>query len=182
VRKWFFRPPNLNPRGAVARKVCAPMKIYTLAKSQIIHSSIEQCWAFFSNPANLVKITPSSLDFRVLSHVPARIYSGLMIQYRVRPLLGIPATWLTEITGVTEPHYFVDEQRVGPYKIWHHEHFFKQLDGSRVEIRDLIHYVMPFGFLGGIVHELIVKKDLERIFSYREKIVGEIFGAKLTAA
>lgn len=158
------------------------MKIYTLAKSQIVRGDIEECWAFFSNPANLVKITPPSLDFQVLSKVPARIYSGLMIQYRVRPLLGIPATWLTEITGVTEPNYFVDEQRVGPYKIWHHEHFFKQLDGGRVEIRDLVHYVMPFGFLGGIVRELVVKNELERIFSYREKVVTEIFGAKLTAA
>jgi ligand-binding SRPBCC domain-containing protein len=153
------------------------MKIYTLAMSQVIRASIEECWVFFSNPANLAKITPPSLDFRVLSEVPERIHAGLMIQYRVRPLLGIPATWLTEITGVTEPHYFVDEQRVGPYKMWHHEHFFKRLNGTHTEIRDLVHYIMPFGFVGGIVHELLVKKEIARIFNHREKSVAEIFAA-----
>jgi ligand-binding SRPBCC domain-containing protein len=152
------------------------MKVYTLKRSQVVHATIGECWAFFSNPANLSKITPASLYFRVLSDTPDKIYAGLMIQYQVKPLMGVPVTWVTEITHVREPEYFSDEQRVGPYAMWHHEHFFKQLDGGRVEIRDMVHYALPFSFLGSIAHELLVKGQLERIFRHREKVVAELFG------
>ena len=144
---------------------------------QVIRCGMDDCWAFFSNPGNLSRITPPSLDFQVLSEVPRNIYKGLMIQYRVRPFLGIPVTWLTEITHVCEPDYFCDEQRAGPYSIWHHEHFFRKLDDSHVEIRDLVHYGLPFEFMGEIVHELIVKKQLAHIFGFREKILAGLFGA-----
>lgn len=99
----------------------------------------------------------------------------MMIEYRVRPLLGIPVTWLTEITHVKELSSFVDEQRVGPYRIWHHEHRFQQYDAEHVEIVDLIHYVLPFGLLGALVHPFLVAPQLKEIFSFREKKVAEVF-------
>jgi ligand-binding SRPBCC domain-containing protein len=153
------------------------MKVHTLKRTQVIPATIEDCWAFFSNPKNLSKITPASLDFRVLSKVPDKIYAGMMIQYRVKPLLGIPVKWVTEITHVREPDYFSEEQRVGPYAMWHHEHFFTKLDGQRVEVRDLVHYALPFSFIGSIAHELLVKQQLETIFKHREKVVTEIFNS-----
>jgi len=151
------------------------MTIHTINKTLVIRASMEECWSFFSSPANLGKITPPELDFRVISEEPARIYPGLMIRYRVRPLLGIPVTWLTEITHVRENEYFSDEQRVGPYAIWHHEHFFQKLDDSHVEIRDLVHYALPFWLVGDLVHALVVKRQIENIFEFREKSVRELF-------
>jgi len=99
----------------------------------------------------------------------------MMIRYRVRPLFGIPVTWLTEITQVNEPHSFVDEQRVGPYRLWHHEHTFRQTGEQQVEIGDRIHYVLPFGVFGSAVHALFVRAELEKIFAYREKVIARIF-------
>ena len=154
------------------------MKVHTLTRTQVVHAELEECWAFFSNPGNLSRITPPSVDFRVLSDVPEKIYAGLMIHYRVRPLFGIPMRWLTEITQVRELEYFADEQRVGPYAIWHHEHFFRKLEDSRVEMRDMVHYALLFGFAGEIVHEMVVKRELERIFLYREKTVEALFGGR----
>ncbi len=152
------------------------MPIHVLRLTQVIPASVGECWAFFSDPRNLAKITPPSLDFQVLSELPPAIYPGMVIEYRVRPLLGIPVRWLTEITHVAAPHRFVDEQRVGPYAVWHHEHFFTALDGGRTEIRDLVHYVLPFGWLGEIVHPFIVAPQLEKIFAFREKAVAARFG------
>ena len=153
------------------------MPIYTLQHRQIVKASLSECWDFFSNPGNLATITPPWLDFKVLSELPAAIYPGMMIEYRVRPLLGIPVTWLTEITHVDEQRSFVDEQRVGPYKVWHHEHRFQQHDPGQVEIFDLAHYVLPFGALGAMAHPFFVKPQLKEIFSFREKKVAERFGA-----
>jgi ligand-binding SRPBCC domain-containing protein len=101
----------------------------------------------------------------------------MMIEYRVHPLLGIPMTWLTEITHVEDRQYFVDEQRVGPYKMWHHEHHFRQLDEQRIEMTDKVTYIVPFGILGDLVHPIIVRPQLSHIFSYREKVVAEIFSS-----
>lgn len=151
------------------------MATHLLERSQIVHSTLDQCWAFFSDPRNLAEITPRSLSFEVLSDLPARIHAGLMIEYRVRPLLGLPMRWLTEITHVQEPAYFVDEQRAGPYRLWHHEHFFTELPGGKVEIRDRVHYQLPFTPLSEFVHPLLVAPELEKIFSYREKVVAERF-------
>ena len=151
------------------------MAIHVLERTQVIHATPEECWEFFANPRNLEKITPRSLDFVVLSEVPPRIHQGLMIEYRVRPLFGIPVTWLTEITHVSEPNYFVDEQRVGPYRVWHHEHSFNPLGDGRVEIHDRVHYVLPFSPISEIVHPFLVKPQLEKIFAFREKAVRERF-------
>ena len=116
--------------------------IYTLERSQVIDVPVVDCWRFFSDPRNLQKITPPTLRFRIKSEVPARIHVGLMIRYSVTPLAGIPLTWLTEITGVEEPNYFVDEQRIGPYRVWHHEHFFTPMGAERTAVRDLVNYVL----------------------------------------
>ncbi len=129
--------------------------------------SLTHCWEFFSNPRNLSRITPPELGFRVQSELPAKIYPGLMIEYKVSPLLGIPLSWLTEIVQVEEPHHFVDEQRVGPYRLWHHEHFFRELAGGEVEMSDLIHYVPPFGPFGAVINALAIRPRLARIFDFR---------------
>jgi ligand-binding SRPBCC domain-containing protein len=150
------------------------MAIHQLRRTQIIRATPEACWDFFSNPANLRRITPPSLDFQVLSPLPPRMHPGLMIEYRVRPVLGIPMTWLTEITHVEAPHYFVDEQRVGPYQVWHHEHRFTPLDDGRIECLDLVTYVLPFGWLGNLAHPLLVRPQLEAIFRHRERVVAEL--------
>lgn len=156
------------------------MGIHVLTHTQIVPASLEKCWAFFSDPRNLSKITPPSLDFRVLSELPAKMYPGMMIQYRVRPLLGIPLTWLTEITHVEDLSHFVDEQRVGPYTLWHHEHWFRAIDRGRTEVRDCVHYIVPFGILGEIVRPFLVEPELEKIFRFREEAVTRIFGADIT--
>ena len=147
-----------------------------LAATQIIGISVERAWDFFSDPRNLPKITPPEMDFAILTDLPARIYPGMMIEYRVRPLLGIPVRWLTEITHVDPKKSFVDEQRIGPYRIWHHEHRFEKLDEERTEVIDAVTYVLPFGRLGDLVHPFLVKPRLEKIFTFREKAVKDFFG------
>lgn len=152
------------------------MSIHTLHRRQTIHSSIDDAWAFFSDPRNLARITPESLDFHILTpDLPPRIHAGLMIRYRVRPLLGIPMTWLTEITQVRDGEYFVDEQRVGPYAIWHHEHWFREKTPGTVEIEDRVTYRLPFGWLSEPVHALIVRRQLDEIFAHRERVVEKLF-------
>lgn len=150
--------------------------IHVLETTQTIPVSTEQAWDFFSDPRNLSKITPPELDFTVLTALPERIYAGMMIEYRVRPLLGIPARWLTEITHVEPGKFFVDEQRIGPYKIWHHEHHFRPRGADQTEIYDRVTYVLPFGPFGNLVHPFLVKPQLSKIFAYREKVVREMFG------
>lgn len=141
----------------------------------MVAASVDQCWAFFSNPGNLRKITPPELDFRILGELPERVYPGLMLQYRVRPLLGIPMTWLTEITHVEDGVYFVDEQRVGPYKLWHHEHRFESLSDGTTVVHDRVHYVLPLGVIGALFHPLLVAPQLRRIFEHRTAAINERF-------
>ncbi len=152
------------------------MGIHVFRCTQLVPVPRDRCWSFFSDPRNLEKITPRALDFRVLSELPAAIRPGLMIEYRVRPLLGIPMTWLTEITHVRESESFVDEQRVGPYAVWHHEHFFRDARAGCTEIEDLVHYVPPFGPLGEIVHPFLIAPELRKIFAFREQAVRQLFG------
>lgn len=147
--------------------------MFSLKQTQFVPITLEMAWDFFSSPANLSKITPPSMAFLIQGELPERMYPGQFIQYTVKPLLGIPLTWVTEITHVTEKEFFVDEQRVGPYKIWHHQHFFKEVAGG-VEMTDLVHYALPLGFLGKLFHP-IVKVKLKTIFEYRKKRVAELF-------
>ncbi len=149
--------------------------MYTLKTIQRLPITVDEAWAFFSSPKNLATITPDSLGFEIRTALPEEMYEGLFIQYYVRPLLGIRTTWVTEITHIKKPYFFVDEQRVGPYKIWHHQHHFKEIDGG-VEMTDIVDYQLPFGFLGKLGHGAVVKPRLEQIFSYRWKKLEELFG------
>lgn len=152
------------------------MAVHTLHTKQIIRAGMEEAWAFFSNPRNLARITPPELGFEVLTpDLPPQVYAGMMIAYRVRPLFGIPMTWLSEITLVEAGVRFIDEQRVGPYAVWHHEHVFHDLGDGRVELEDRATYVLPLAPLGDLAHALLVKPQLDRIFAHREKAVRELF-------
>ena len=144
------------------------MFVHVLNRTLIVPASIEACWSFFSDPRNLPAITPPDLGLEIVGDVPATIYEGLMLSYLVRPIAGVPLSWLTEITHVDAPRYFVDDQRVGPFRVWHHEHFFTALDPGQTEVRDRIHYVLPLGPIGGAMHELVVRHDLEKVFAFRE--------------
>lgn len=152
------------------------MKIYQLKTSQKLPLSIDKAWDFFSNPANLSKITPTWLNFQITSALPDKMYAGLIITYFVRPMLNIPQTWVTEITHVNEPNYFVDEQRFGPYKMWHHEHIFKQIDDNNILMEDIVSYAVPFGFIGRIANKLIISKKINEIFNYRREVLEKMFG------
>lgn len=149
--------------------------MYTLERIQRIPISLEEAWDFFSSPANLSVITPEYMNFRVLNGLPERMYEGLFINYKVSPLLGISLGWTTEITHIRDHEFFVDEQRVGPYRIWHHEHHFKELSGG-VEMLDRVSYEIPFGILGKALHPLLVGPKLKEIFDFRFKKVEELFG------
>jgi ligand-binding SRPBCC domain-containing protein len=149
--------------------------MHQFIRKQFVKTDLQTCWDFFSSPANLKRITPSYMGFDVKTEVPAQMYEGLIIAYTVKPLLGIPVEWVTEITHVKDKSFFVDEQRKGPYTMWHHEHHFKEVDGG-VEMTDIVSYIIPLGLIGKMVHPFIVKPKLEEIFAYRFKIVEEVFG------
>ncbi|WP_299107473.1 SRPBCC family protein [uncultured Winogradskyella sp.] len=151
------------------------MKIYTLHKKQNLPISIEQAWEFLSSPANLKTITPDYMSFDILSGADRPMFPGQIIQYIVTPVLGIKTKWVTEITHVKDKEYFVDEQRFGPYALWHHKHFIKEIEGG-VEMEDIIDYKLPMGILGQLVHPILVKPKLEEIFKYRTTKLEELFG------
>jgi ligand-binding SRPBCC domain-containing protein len=148
--------------------------MYQLKRTQFIKADMATAWNFFSSPKNLQVITPAYLGFEIKTELPEKMYPGLFINYRVSPLLGIKLNWTTEITHVNEPHFFVDEQRVGPYRIWHHEHHFVQKEDG-VEMTDIVSYALPFGFLGRLVQPFLVAPKLNEIFAYRFKKVDELF-------
>jgi ligand-binding SRPBCC domain-containing protein len=151
------------------------MKIYQLHKKQNLPISIDEAWDFLSSPGNLKTITPDYMSFDILSGVDRPMYPGQIIQYIVTPVLGIKTKWVTEITHVMDKQYFVDEQRFGPYALWHHKHFIKEIKGG-VEMEDIIDYKVPFGWLGQLVQPILVKPKLEEIFAYRTKKLEELFG------
>lgn len=149
--------------------------LHTLQTTQFIKSDINTVWAFMSSPKNLATLTPEYMQFQVLSDLgDGKMYQGQIIEYYVKPLLGIKLHWVTEITHIQELQFFVDEQRFGPYQFWHHKHFFKQVDGG-VEMYDLVNYQLPFGLLGKLGHELFVKKQLQQVFDYRFKVIDKLF-------
>jgi len=151
------------------------MAVNELRKEQLIPAPLEHVWAFFSNPGNLSTITPEYMKFTVTEkHLPPHIYPGQVITYKVSPVFHIPLFWMTEITHVVEKKYFVDEQRQGPYKLWHHQHFFEQKTEG-VLMTDMVHYKLPFGPLGKLAHVLFVQRQLEYIFEFRHKKIEQIF-------
>ena len=151
------------------------MKIYTLHKKQNLPISLEEAWNFLSNPKNLKIITPDYMSFDMITNTDRPLYTGQILQYIVTPLLGIKTKWVSEITHIEDKKYFVDEQLYGPYSLWHHKHFIKEIDGG-VEMEDIIDYKIPLGILGQLVHPFLVKPKLEEIFSYRQKKLIELFG------
>ena len=139
------------------------MKVYTLHKNQNLPISVDQAWEFLCNPANLKTITPGYMSFDILSGADRPMFPVQIIQYIVTPVLGIKTKWITEITHVMDKQYFVDEQRFGPYSLWHHKHFIKKIEGG-VEMEDIIDYKIPFGWLGQLAHPILVKPKLEELF------------------
>lgn len=152
-------------------------KYYRLYRKATLPISIDEAWDFFSSPLNLKKITPSYLGFEVTSDNPSKMYPGMIITYIVKPLLGIPMKWMTEITQVRDKEFFIDEQRVGPYKLWHHQHHFTPTENG-VIMEDIVHYIVPFGIIGQMVHPFIVKPKLNQIFDYRSKVTDKLWGSK----
>jgi ligand-binding SRPBCC domain-containing protein len=151
------------------------MKIYRLQKIQQLPISVDQAWQFLSDPKNLKTITPNYMGFKILEGDEKMIYPGQIIKYIVTPIMGIPTQWVTEITHVKEGEYFVDEQRFGPYDLWHHKHFIRPIKKG-VEMEDIIDYKIPFGLLGQMVHPIVVKPKLKAIFEYRHNKLTELFG------
>ncbi len=151
------------------------MRIYSLKAKQHLPITIDEAWEFLSDPNNLKTITPSYMKFKVVSGADRKMFPGQIIQYIVTPIAGIKNKWVTEITHVKDKEYFVDEQRFGPYALWHHKHFIKEISGG-VEMEDVIDYKVPFGIIGQCVHPFLVKPKLKEIFEYREKKLIELFG------
>jgi ligand-binding SRPBCC domain-containing protein len=138
---------------------------------QFLPVPVSDAWNFFSNPANLCRITPPEMNFIIRSKLPDKVYPGLIIIYTVSPLFHIPLNWVTEITQVNEPFYFVDEQRTGPYSIWHHEHHFEAVNGG-VMMTDKLFYKAPFGFIGELADRMIILRKVRGIFDYRAKVLS----------
>ena len=151
------------------------MKIYRFKTSQKIPLSLKEAWDFLSDPKNLKTITPDYMGFKILEGGGEKMYAGQIIKYTVTPILGFPVQWVTEITHMKNFEYFVDEQRYGPYSMWHHQHFLKKIKVG-VEMTDIINYKLPFGFLGTIAQPIIVKRKLKAIFDYRSNKLIQLFG------
>jgi ligand-binding SRPBCC domain-containing protein len=153
------------------------MKSYQLSFKQSFPISLAEAWDFFSSPNNLAKITPDDMAFTVTSGFDPKqkMYPGMIITYKVSPLFGINLNWMTEITQVEPEQYFIDEQRFGPFKFWHHQHHFKAIPNG-VEMTDILTYGLPMGILGQMAHGIMVGDKIKAIFAFREKKTIEIFG------
>lgn len=155
------------------------MAIYQLIKTQKLPVAVSEIWDFIASPANLKDITPKHMGFNVTSKTGLdKMYPGMIITYKVSPLLGIKLSWVTEITQVKEGEYFVDEQRIGPYSMWHHEHKIEAIEGG-VLMTDIVSYAPPLGILGAIANTLVIKSKLEEIFDFRTKVLESKFGKYL---
>ena len=139
--------------------------------------TLDEAWSFFASPANLNKITPDDLDFRIIGSLPDRMYQGMLIRYKIKPMLNIPVDWVTEITMIEDRSFFIDEQRKGPYKIWHHEHHFKAVEGG-VLMTDKLFYDIGMGFIGTLAGKIWVDKQVEKIFTFRKSRLDELFHVK----
>ena len=148
--------------------------LVTDKKGEILHAflSTDEKWRMF---VDLKEITPSYMGFDIISGAEKQMYPGQIIEYTVKPVLGIPLYWMTEITHVEDHKYFVDEQRFGPYTMWHHQHHFTEVKGG-VKMEDIVHYKIPLGFLGDIAQVILVKKQLQGIFDFRFQAVTEKWG------
>jgi len=153
------------------------MRSHSLIYQQSIPVSIVEAWDFFSSPANLARITPPEMMFRITNGAGGqKIYEGMLISYTIYPFMMLPVQWETEITKVDKPFLFEDRQKSGPYESWHHIHQFCEIPGG-VEMTDRIEYVMPLNLFGDLVDFLIVSRRLEEVFMFRRKKVEEILGS-----
>jgi len=152
----------------------ANMKVYRLNRKQKLPISLQEAWPFFSTPRNLESITPAFLKFKITSNIPDDIYSGLIITYRIAAVASIPMTWVTEIKRVEAPYRFVDEQRIGPFRFWYHEHCFREADGG-IEMEDMVYYVMPLGWIGRLMHAMFIRARLEAIFDFRRDYLDRLW-------
>ncbi len=150
--------------------------IHYLHREQIVPAPIEKVWAYFCDPKNLNEITPPDMNFEIIAGGDVEMYEGQIVEYRVEFIRGIRSLWLTEIAHVSENEYFVDEQRVGPYRFWYHEHRFELAAGG-VKMIDHVSYAAPFGFLGDAVNALWIRKKLNGIFDFRYQKIAELFGS-----
>jgi ligand-binding SRPBCC domain-containing protein len=151
------------------------MAFYQLIRKQILHGSINDVWNFIACPANLTEITPGNMSFKITSNNGMdKMYPGMIITYKVTPLFGIKVNWVTEITNIKEYEYFIDEQRIGPYAMWHHQHKIEPIEGC-VLMTDIVTYKPPFGFLGAITNSLVIRNRLDEIFDYRAVALGKRF-------
>jgi ligand-binding SRPBCC domain-containing protein len=152
------------------------MPLHHLYRQQTLETTIEKAWEFFAKPENLKAITPEFMGFDIQSiSGPRELHAGQIITYKVRPFLEIPFNWVTEITHVHEPWFFVDEQRLGPFLFWHHKHYIELSENGKVIIKDSVHYKVFWGFIGRLLNQLIVKRRLDTIFDYRSRVIKEIF-------
>lgn len=149
--------------------------IHYLHREQFIPDSVEHVWEYFADPKNLNAITPPDMNFEIVTGGDVCMYEGQIIEYRVEFLRGLRSLWLTEIAHVREKEYFVDEQRIGPYRFWYHEHSFAPVD-SGVKMTDHVTYAVPFGLIGDLVNALWIRKRLSDIFDYRKIKIDELFG------
>ncbi len=152
--------------------------IYTLTTKQELNVSLEEAWNFFSSPENLEKITPKQMGFQITSKVDKKAYAGQIISYKVGILPGIKSNWVTEITQVKDKEFFIDEQRFGPYKMWHHEHWFEVLPNGKALMKDKISYKIPFGILGHLAQSIFIKRQLKSIFEHRFVTLEKLFNGK----
>jgi ligand-binding SRPBCC domain-containing protein len=151
------------------------MKPYVLQRKQFLPISLKTAWDFFSSPRNLSRITPEKMNFKILSMTGGEsMHTGQLITYKVNVLPWLRVKWVTEITGVQEPFQFTDEQKSGPYKLWRHTHTFKEVPGG-VEMGDTVEYMLPMGILGRLMHGLLVKGEVNRIFAHRNKVLENLW-------
>lgn len=151
------------------------MRLHRLTSRQVLPIPLDEAWAFFSDPRNLAKITPPWLNLKPTSELPPEMHPGLIVTYDVAPVAGVRVLWVTEITHVVDRAMFVDEQRAGPYRFWHHQHHFKAVPGG-TEMRDIVHYALPFGIVGDLAGAKMVKRRVEGIFAYRTEVLGKLWG------
>lgn len=152
------------------------MGVFQFIRTQKVNASIDELWTFISAPHNLKEITPEYMGFDITTtNLPKKMYAGMMISYKVSPLMGFKMNWLTEITQVKEKEFFIDEQRSGPYKLWHHQHQLIPIKNG-VLMRDIITYIPPFGILGVIANKWIINRKLIEIFDFRKQQIESIFG------
>ena len=148
--------------------------IYTIHQRQVLPISRKEAWSFFSRPENLAEITPPDVGFQIMHNHGDGTFQGKIISYKIKVFPFITMTWVTEITSVRDGHNFVDDQRIGPYALWHHQHHFHDHPDG-IEMEDLVHYTLPFGWFGQIAHMFFVKNKLKQIFEFRRVAIAQKF-------